>query len=119
MERATDEGAVNQDRVSAVALLGYTDFAFAGAALGRLLDTRHPLDVQLQAVRALERIGDARGGSLMLEQRNWSRYTPQVREAVLATLTARAPLIGVLFDAIDAGVIAPPEISSVRRTQLL
>src|SRR5690606_2466069 len=28
-------------------------------------------------------------------------------------------LIQVLFDAIDAGVLAPPEISSVRRTQLL
>ena len=32
---------------------------------------------------------------------------------------AKAPLIGVLFDAIEAGVVAPPEISSVRRTQLL
>jgi putative heme-binding domain-containing protein len=55
----------------------------------------------------------------LLAKENWPRYTPQVREAVLATLTARPPLIGVLFDAINAGVIEPPEISSVRRTQLL
>jgi putative heme-binding domain-containing protein len=67
----------------------------------------------------MERLGDARGGALLIAKENWGRYTPQVREAVLATLTAKPPLIGVLFEAIKAGVIAPPEISSVRRTQLL
>lgn len=118
-ERAVDDRAATRERVSAVSLLGYTDFGFAGATLGRLLDARQPPELQLQAVRAIERIGDARGGALLITKENWGRYTPQVREAVIATLTAKPPLIAVLFDAIKAGVIAAPEISSVRRTQLL
>lgn len=118
-QRAVDDRVPTRERVSAVALLGYTDFAFAGPTLRQLLDSRHPPELQLQVVRALERIGDAQGGALLLAKENWPRYTPRVREAVLGTLTAKPPLIGVLFDAINAGVIAPPEISSVRRTQLL
>ncbi|WP_414661803.1 PVC-type heme-binding CxxCH protein [Horticoccus sp. 23ND18S-11] len=116
---ALDDRAATRSRASAIALLGYSDFASAGATLGKLLDARQPPEVQVQAVRALERIGDARGGTLLIAKENWSRYTPQVREAVLATLTAKPPLILVLFDAIKAGVIAAPEISSVRRTQLM
>jgi hypothetical protein len=103
-ERATDDRVPTRERVSAVALLGYTDFAFAGKTLGQLLDSRYPPELQLQVVRAFERLGDARGGTLLLARENWSRYTPQVREAVLATLTAKPPLINVLFDAIKAGV---------------
>jgi putative heme-binding domain-containing protein len=117
--RALDARVAAKERAGAVTLLGYTDFEFAGATLGQLLDARQPPEVQLQAVRSIERIGDARGGALLIAKENWGRYTPQVREAVLATLTAKPPLIAVLFEAINAKVIAPPEISSVRRTQLL
>ena len=102
-----------------MSLLGQADFAFAGATLGRLLAARQPPELQLQAVRALEKIGDARGGALLLKRENWSGYTPRLREAVLATLTAKPPLIAVLFDAIEGGVVTAAEISSVRRTQLL
>lgn len=118
-ERALDDAISVRERASAVALLGYTDFAFAGETLGKLLDARQPPEVQLQAVRAIDRLGDARGGRLLIAKENWGRYTPQVREAVLATLTSKPPLIAVLFEAIEARAIAPAEISSVRRTQLL
>jgi putative heme-binding domain-containing protein len=116
---ATSDQAPTPERVSAVSLLGYTDMEFAGAALGRLLDARQPPEVQLQAVRAIDRLGDARGGGLLTSKENWSRYTPRVREAVVAAITSKPPLIGALFAAIEGGVIAPAEISSVRRTQLL
>jgi putative membrane-bound dehydrogenase-like protein len=119
LDRARDERAGTRERINAVSLLGYTDFAFAGTTLGQLLGARQPPELQLQAVRAIERIGDPRGGALLITKENWSRYTPQVREAVIATLTAKPPLITVLFGAIKGGVIAAPEISSVRRTQLL
>ncbi|MBL9213503.1 MAG: c-type cytochrome, partial [Opitutaceae bacterium] len=118
-ERAASTEASTRERVSAISLLGYSDFDAVSAILGRLLDARQPPEVQVQAVRAIERIGDARGGALLIAKENWSRYTPRVREAVLATLTARPALILVLFDAIKAGVIAAPEISSVRRTALM
>lgn len=117
--RATDDRAPAVERLGAVSLLGYTDFDFAGAALGGMLDARQSPELQLQAVRALERLGDPRGGALLITKANWSRYTPQIREAVIATLTAKPKLIPVLFAAIKEGTIAPPEISSTRRTQLL
>lgn len=122
--RAAAEQAINDQaplgaRLAAVSLLGYTDYDFAHATLARLLDARQPPGLQLQAVRALERLGDPRGGTLLISKENWSRYTPQVREAVIATLTAKPALIEVLFGAIRAGVVAAPEISSVRRTQLI
>ena len=118
-ERAMSDTASTRERISAISLLGYSDFDSVVATLGRLLDARQAPDVQVQAVRAIERIGDARGGALLIAKENWSRYTPRVREAVLATMTARPALILVLFDAIKAGVIAAPEISSVRRTALM
>ena len=118
-ERAANERVATSERVSAVALLGYTDLEFGGSVLGRLLDARQPPELQMQAVRALERIGDPRGGELLIAKANWSRYTPQIREAVIATLTSKPPLIAVLFGAIESGAIAPSEISSTRRTQLM
>ncbi|HEY1109020.1 MAG TPA: c-type cytochrome, partial [Opitutaceae bacterium] len=119
MAQARDRAAPTGDRVSAVALLGYADFDFAGPTLGALLDARQPPEVQLQAVRALERIADPRGGALLVARENWSRFTPQIREAAIAALTSSPALIDVLFGALKAGVVAPAEISSTRRTQLL
>ena len=118
-ERATDPATPLRVRTDATILLGYTDFDFAVTPLRLLLAARQPPELQLQAVRALERLGDSRGGALLIERENWTGYTPRLREAVLATLTAKPPLITVLFDAIKAGVVAATEISSVRRTQLL
>lgn len=117
--QANDGRVPAAERARAVALLGQADFEFAGARLGQLLDAREPPDVQLQAVRALERLDDARAGGLLIAKENWSRYTPQIREAVFAALTAKPALIGVLLGAVERGEIAPTEISSVRRTQLV
>jgi len=114
-----DERLATRERMNAVSLLGASDFAFAGDTLGKLLDSRNAPELQLQAVRAIERIGDVRGGPMLLAKQNWSRYTPTLREAVLGALTGKVPLMGSLFDAIQAGTIAPAEISSVRRTALL
>lgn len=119
MALAVDRAASTGARVSAISLLGYAGFDFAGAALGALLDARQPPEVQLQAVRALERIADPRGGALLVARENWSRFTPQIREAAVAALTSSPVLIDVLFGAVKAGGVAPAEISSTRRTQLL
>jgi putative heme-binding domain-containing protein len=118
-ERATNPATPLRERTDATILLGYTDFNFAVTALGQLLAARQPPELQLQAVRALERLGDSRGGALLIQRENWTGYAPRLREAVLATLTAKPALITVLFDAIKAGAVTASEISSVRRTQLL
>lgn len=118
-ERSLSDQAPTRERTSAVSLLGYAEYDAMSGTFARLLDAKQPPELQVQTVRAIERIGDARGGALLIAKENWTRYTPRVREAVLTTLTARPALILVLFDAIKAGVIAAPEISSVRRTALL
>jgi putative membrane-bound dehydrogenase-like protein len=114
---ATDERAPARQRVSAIALLG-SNFDQASTVLGSLLAARHPPEIQIQAIRALDRLGDPRGAELLVREANWSRYTASVREAVVATLTSKPAMIEVLFEAIRKGVVKAPEISSLRRTQL-
>lgn len=114
-----NEHSTTAERIRAVALLGYTDFDQAGTVLGNLLDARYPPELQLQAVRALERIGDPRAGELLIQPAKWAHYTPQIREAVISTLTSKPKMIRVLFAAIDQKVIKPAEIAPVQRNRLL
>ncbi len=118
------EAAANQTdlakrpRLSAIALLAYMGFERSSPVLATLLDARQPADVQLAAVRALDRLGDIRGAMLLTREQNWSRYSAQVREAVIAAITAKPKMIEILFEGIRAGIIKAPEISSIKRTQL-
>ena len=105
--------------MSAVALLGHTNFGHAGSVIGELLDARHPPEIQLQAIRALERFGDPRGGELLVQPENWTSYSPPIKEAVLSAMLSRPPMIGVMFAAIQRGGIRAAEISPLQRTRLL
>ena len=116
---AADAEASTRQRGSAIALLSYTEFSRGGAPLGDLLGGGQPLDLQLQAIKALERFGDPRGAEILIQPQNWSRYTPRVREAVISALVARPKMTEILFTAIQGGAIKPSEISSSRRTRLL
>lgn len=118
-EMARDAGTAVGGRLPAIALLGYADAASAGPVLTGLLAPRHPAEVQLQAVKAIESIGDPETARALVAAERWRSYTPQVREAVLAAVTGKPALVPVLFDALDAVAIAPTEISSVKRGQLL
>ncbi|MBE7536939.1 MAG: c-type cytochrome [Opitutaceae bacterium] len=111
--------ATVSDRMNAAALLGYTSFEQAGPALGRLLDARNPPELQLQAVRALERFGDPCAGELLTQSSRWEHYTPQMREAVIASLVSRPSLIKVLFSAMEHGILKPAEIAPLQRNRLL
>jgi putative membrane-bound dehydrogenase-like protein len=116
---ALDPAGEPAQRSRAVSLLALTDYP---AGLGRaaaLLDARQAPELQLQFVRALERLGDARGAELLVRAENWGRFTPQVREAAVAALAAKPAMTRVLFAAIDQGTVRAPEISSVRRAALL
>ena len=118
-EVAKNERTPMAQRTSAVTLLGYGDFASGGPVLGTLLGTRHAPELQLQAVRSLERLQDPRGAELLVQPQNWTGYTPQVRQAVISTLGSRPQMITVLFGAIRGGVIKPLEIPSTQRARLL
>ena len=99
--------------------MGHSDLKIAGESLARALDARQPPDIQQQAIRAIERIGDPRGAELLVKRETWPRFTPQIREAAVAALVTKPAMTEVLFAAIKAGAISPLEISSTRRAQLL
>lgn len=116
---AADNSAPTAHRVSAISLLGYSSFAQVGSVLSGMFDAKQAPELQLAAVRVIERLGDPKGGELLTSPENWARYTPQIREAVVASLTSKPKMIEVLFAAIDKGTVKAVEISSARRTQLL
>ncbi len=116
---AADGTAPVAIRVKAATLLGMVDVPKRLAMFGELLDVRHPAELQVEVVRALERIGDAASGAVLLEKKNWARYSPQVRSAVIAALTAKVPLLTALFDAIERGDVKATEIPSAKRAQLM
>jgi putative membrane-bound dehydrogenase-like protein len=117
--RAADQALPTPQRATAIALLGYIPFNQAWPVLQQLLDARHPTELQLEAVAALAKLGDARGGALLTKKNTWSGYTPRVRAAVIAALVSKPTLVEALFSAIAKGVIAAPEISSLDRERLM
>ena len=117
--RANDEETKISQRILAARLLGYTNFEQSGAVLQELLDARNPPELQLGAVAALAQQDNAKAGTLLTEESTWTSYTPRVRSAVIAALVSKPTLIGVLFDAIEQGVVTASDISSVDRRRLM
>jgi putative heme-binding domain-containing protein len=56
---------------------------------------------------------------LLAEAKNWPRYSPLVRAAAIAALSAKPALLGALFDAVERGTIAPTDVAPTKRAQLL
>lgn len=102
-----------------VSLLGFAPGAAAVEYLLACLAPRESLDVQLAALRALERRTEDGIPARLLERARWEAYTPGLREAVLGVVTGQARLTPALFAALESGSIRPVEIPSTRRTQLL
>lgn len=119
LERAENGALPPGLRLTATALLGYTDFEKSGNMLRKLMDAKNPPELQMAAVAALARLADARGGAFLTEKNNWTNYTPRVKSAVVSALVSKPVFINVLFDAIQNGVIAPAEISSMDRQRLM
>jgi putative membrane-bound dehydrogenase-like protein len=118
-QHAADARRSTGDRVAAIALLGELPFAESGARLLERLGPREPIELQLAAVKALERTGDVQGARALVTAARWPGYTPQLREAVVAVLITKPEAARELLGAVEAGVIRSAELSSTRRTQLL
>src|SRR5690606_6057000 len=116
---AMDDSQNTRARVVATALLCYDQFDQAGDAIQELLDAKHPPEIQLEAVSALARLGDARGGQLLTAEKDWTRYTPILKCADLEALVSTHVFVDILFAAIKEGIIGPAEISSMYRQRLL
>jgi putative membrane-bound dehydrogenase-like protein len=116
---AMDANAPADLRLAAVALMGHTDYSSAGKTLERLLDPRHPSEVQLAAVRALSQLPDRAAAASLVEPVRWRTLTPQVRDAVLSVLVTEEHQILVLLDALEKGSVAATALGPSRRSQLM
>lgn len=117
--RAKDEEATIRARVVATALLGYHEFETSGEVFQELLDAKNPPEIQMEAVAALSRLGDAKGGALLTKSDTWSSYTPRVKSAVIAALVSSPTFINILFLAIEDGIVGPAEVPSTQRQRLM
>ena len=97
---ALREATPVEPRLSAIELLGYGEWTVAGATLVRLLEPQRPSAIQLSAVRALGQLREPAAVASLLEPARWQTYTPEVRDAVLATLLSEERLVSALLDAV-------------------
>jgi putative membrane-bound dehydrogenase-like protein len=117
--KAADRNESPRLRIIATALMGYSNFERTGKVLQALLDTKNLPEIQLEAISALTRLGDSRGGSILTAEKAWSSYTPRIKSAVIEALVSKPVFINSMFAAIEEGIIAPAEISSMARQRLI
>ena len=113
-----DDEASEALRLSAIALLGHTEFRWAGKPLLTLLEPRYPRDLQTAAVRALAQLPDALAAGSLVEGGRWAALTPDVRGAVLAALVTTEPQTLVLLQALEQGHVAPTDLAPSIRSRL-
>ena len=106
-------------RISATALLGYTDFERSHSALQKMMVPSTPPELLLEAISALARLDDPRGAAILLEKKAWSAYTPRIKSAAVAAVVSKPSFINELFLAIEKGTISGAELSSADRMRLI
>jgi putative membrane-bound dehydrogenase-like protein len=116
---AVDESQPVEERRWAVALAAHTNFQLAGEMLLKLIEPRQPEVVQNAAVRALAGMEDKSVVSSLLASERFGRYTPRVREQVLAALTSSNFHISELVSALEQKTLDPAELDSTLRQQLV
>jgi putative heme-binding domain-containing protein len=106
-------------RISATALLGYTDFERSHSALQKMMIPSTPPELLLEAISAFTRLDDPRGAAILLEKKAWSAYTPRIKSAAVAAVISKPSFINELFLAIEKGSIGGAELSSADRMRLI
>ena len=74
--------------------------------------------IQIAAVRALGQLRDPAAAASLVEPARWQAYTPQVRDAVLATLFSEERLVSVLLDAVARRDIGASALGASRWRRL-
>jgi putative membrane-bound dehydrogenase-like protein len=85
--------------------------------LAKLLEPRHPGELQMAAVQALSTDEYKSVPHLLLA--NWSSLSPDVQESITEALFARIDRLPDLLTAMEHGDVAPGSLSALRRMQLL
>jgi putative heme-binding domain-containing protein len=110
-----DHAPDRRARAARVVGLGPPDDAIG--ALPGLLDARHPVEVQLAALRALGELSDRRVGPEVAA--HWKALSPQARREAAEVLFSRPDRLPALLDAIESGAIPANELDAARGMQLL
>ncbi len=116
---ATDASQALSRRLIAIGLLSHADFSNVGSALETSLNPSQPSEIQIAAVRALTQIPGTNGGVALVKKEHWNGYTPAVREAVLAAMTAQTNLLQALLAGIENSNVPPWTINPERRNNLI
>jgi putative membrane-bound dehydrogenase-like protein len=114
---AADSQASLDARVAAIHILTFDTFDRVGAALGALLESKQPQEVQRAAVTAMGSFSQPETAPALLSK--WRASAPSVRsEIVLAMLSGRNRVLPLL-QAIDNGAIPANQVPFARRATLL
>lgn len=119
LDIAGDQNEKTRLRISATALLAYTDFGRSHSALQKMMVPSTPPELLLEAISAFTRLDDPRGATILLEKKTWSAYTPRIKSAVVAAVVSKPAFINELFLAIEKGTISGAELSSADRMRLI
>ncbi len=110
---AADASASEELRIEAIQLLGLTSYEEAGERLLTLLDRDDPQPVQLAALGALDRFGDAAVGEEVVAR--FARMTPRLRGEALSLLLNRPARSLTLLNGIETGAVHPADLSANQR----
>jgi putative membrane-bound dehydrogenase-like protein len=119
LEIAGNPGEKTRQKISAIALLAYTDFENSQPVLQKFIIPNTLPELTLEAITAFSRLDNPRGAAILLEKSAWSAYTPRIKSAVVAAMVSKPLYINELFLAIERGSISGAELSSTDRMRLI
>jgi putative membrane-bound dehydrogenase-like protein len=95
---------------------GFNSSATDLPRLAPLLASRHPLELQLDAVAAMARVGTPQIAAQFLNE--WQKRPAKLRRLIISQLARRDEWIDLLLDAVAAGTVSPGEIDHLTRLQV-
>ena len=116
MQAANDRALAVEDRVALVKALGETRSAVAVDCLLAMLDAAEPEALHSAALAALGYFDDERIAAVVLG--SCTRLAPGPRAAAIELLCSRKQSALKLLEAVDAGAVAPTEVSLTQLRRL-
>jgi putative membrane-bound dehydrogenase-like protein len=118
-DRAKDFDLSTGERVQSVSLFGH-DPEHAEEEVEILAALLDPIEERALQDAAIESVGRFSGQAVPKALlANWSAQGPEIRSKIVSTLLSRADWLESLMKALEAGDIAPVEISAAQRQSLL
>lgn len=106
-------------RLVALHYLSENPDASIAEILQKLIDPRQPVEIQVEAVRALGAMPGGANISVLLKKEHWNTYSPPVRDAVLTLVMSVTENIKTLLGAVADGNIPAWAINEDRRKAIL